>query len=35
VLDSGAIDPGSLALAGLHLTWANAGTARSAALTRF
>lgn len=27
VLDSGAIDPASVALAGLHLTWANTGTA--------
>ena len=35
VLDSGAIDPASLALAGLQLTWANAGAARSAALKRF
>ena len=35
VLDSGAIDPASLALAGLHLTWANAGVPRSAELTRF
>jgi hypothetical protein len=35
VLDSGAIDPASLRLAGLHLTWANAGVARSAELTRF
>ena len=35
VLDSGAIDPASLSLAGLHLTWANGGVARSAELTRF
>jgi hypothetical protein len=34
VLDSGAIDPASVALKGLHLTWANAGVARSAELTR-
>ena len=35
VLDSGAVDPASLRLAGLHLTWANAGAARSAELRRF
>ena len=35
VLDSGAIDPASVKLAGLQLTWANAGAPRSAALTRF
>jgi len=35
VLDSGAIDPAAVALAGLRLTWANAGAPRSAALTRF
>jgi hypothetical protein len=35
VLDSGAIDPASVALAGLHLSWANAGLARSVELTRF
>jgi hypothetical protein len=34
-LDSGAIDPASVALAGLHLTWANAGAPRSAELTPF
>ena len=33
VLDSGAIDPASVTLAGLHLTWTNAGVARSAELT--
>jgi hypothetical protein len=33
VLDSGAIDPASLALSGLRLTWTNAGVARSADLT--
>jgi hypothetical protein len=35
VLDSGAIDPASVRLAGLRLAWVNAGVARSAALTRF
>ncbi|MEO8690940.1 MAG: hypothetical protein ABI611_22340 [Solirubrobacteraceae bacterium] len=35
VLDSGAIDPASVVLAGLQLTWANAGAARNAALTPF
>jgi len=35
VLDSGAIDPASVALTGLRLTWANAGAARSAELTPF
>jgi hypothetical protein len=35
VLDSGAIDPASVALAGLRLSWANAGLARSAELRRF
>jgi hypothetical protein len=35
VLDSGAIDPASVKLAGLQLTWANAGAARSATLTPF
>ena len=35
VLDTGAIDPASVALAGLHLTWTNAGAARSADLTPF
>jgi hypothetical protein len=33
VLDSGAIDPASVALAGLRLSWANAGAPRSAELT--
>ena len=35
VLDSGALDPASLTLSGLQLTWANAGAPKSAALTRF
>jgi hypothetical protein len=35
VLDSGAIDPASVALAGLRLSWASAGLARSAELTPF
>ena len=35
VLDSGAVDPASVKLAGLQLTWANAGAPKSAALTPF
>jgi hypothetical protein len=35
VLDSGAIDPASVALAGLRLSWANAGLPRTAELARF
>jgi hypothetical protein len=35
LLDSGAIDPASVALVGLHLSWANAGLARTAELTPF
>jgi hypothetical protein len=35
VLDTGAVDPASVKLAGLKLTWANAGAPKSAALTRF
>jgi len=35
LLDTGAVDPASLKLAGLQLTWANAGAPKSAALTPF
>jgi hypothetical protein len=32
-VDTGAIDPASVALAGLHLSWTNAGVAKTAELT--
>jgi hypothetical protein len=34
-VDTGAIDPASVTLAGVHLSWANAGVAKSAELTPF